>query len=57
MRFGGNNKCNDFLATYNIKKETPIPQKYSSAAAIYYKDRYAVYILGCYNDSAFTTCR
>lgn len=40
MKNGGNNKFNDFLKAYDIKKETPIANKYNQPAAILYKDRY-----------------
>lgn len=37
MRKGGNNKCNSFLAEYNIKKDTPIPTKYNNKVALFYR--------------------
>ena len=40
MRNGGNNKFNEFLKGYDIKKETPIANKYNLPAATLYKDRY-----------------
>lgn len=40
MRNGGNNKFNEFLKAYDIKKETPIANKYNLPAATLYKDRY-----------------
>ena len=37
MRVGGNDKCNAFLAEHGVRKNTPIPQKYNTPAAMLYK--------------------
>jgi len=39
MRVGGNDKCNAFLAEHGVRKNTPIPQKYNTPAAMLYKVR------------------
>jgi ADP-ribosylation factor GTPase-activating protein 1 len=41
MDNGGNDKCNTFLAQYNVSSAThSIQQKYNSPAACLYRDRY-----------------
>jgi ADP-ribosylation factor GTPase-activating protein 1 len=39
MRLGGNEKCINFLKSYNVEKSLAIPLKYNTAAATLYKDR------------------
>lgn len=39
MRCGGNEKCITFLQSYNVRKDTPIQQKYNTPAAMLYRDR------------------
>ena len=46
MRNGGNDKFIEFLQKYNIKKETPIANKYNMPAAILYKDRLLAQVEG-----------
>lgn len=46
MRCGGNDKCNAFLKQYGVSKETMIPQKYNSPAALLYRDRLSAEVEG-----------
>lgn len=46
MRQGGNDKFNQFLDKYGVKKTTPIPQKYNTPAAMLYRDRLLATIEG-----------
>jgi ADP-ribosylation factor GTPase-activating protein 1 len=46
MRLGGNNKCIQFLKQHGVSKETPIPQKYNSPAALLYRDRMSAEVEG-----------
>ena len=46
MRNGGNDKFIEFLQKYDIKKETPIANKYNMPAAILYKDRLLAQVEG-----------
>ena len=46
MMIGGNDKCNSFLAKYNIPKNTRIEAKYNEPAALLYKDRLIAEIEG-----------
>ena len=39
MRVGGNDQCIQFLKQHGIPKNTPIPQKYNTPAAMLCKDR------------------
>ncbi len=46
MRLGGNEKCVKFLAQYGVPKDTAIPQKYNSPAALLYRERMSAELEG-----------
>lgn len=47
MSFGGNAKCNKFLAQYGVTSAThSIAQKYNSPAALLYRDRLLALVEG-----------
>jgi ADP-ribosylation factor GTPase-activating protein 1 len=46
MRAGGNDKFNQFIDQYGVKKTLPIAQKYNTPAVLLYKDRLLASIEG-----------